>query len=144
MLGDLVVSAGLVIPEAELEWIAIRSSGPGGQNVNKVSSKVELRFAFERSSALAGHVKARLREIARTRMDATGRIRIVSQATRNLPQNLEDARQKLAALIRAAMSVPKRRRPTAPTRGSRERRLEQKQIRAQKKQARGRVRGDEG
>jgi ribosome-associated protein len=144
MLGDLAAAPGLVIPESEIEWFAVRSSGPGGQNVNKVSSKVEIRFAFERSCALAAPVKARLRVLAATRMDAVGRIRIVSQATRNQPQNLEDARQKLAALIREALAVPKKRRPTAPTRGSRERRLEHKQIHSQKKQARTRVRGEEG
>ena len=144
MLGDLAVAPGFVIPESEIEWFAVRSSGPGGQNVNKVSSKVEVRFAFERSSALSAPVKARLRTAAHTRLDAIGRIRIVSQATRNQPQNLEDARQKLAALVRAALAVPKKRKATAPTRGSRERRLEHKQIHARKKQTRGRVRSDEG
>jgi ribosome-associated protein len=143
MLGDLVVAPGLVIPDSELEWVAVRASGPGGQNVNKVSSKVELRFAFEHSSAITAPVKARLRAVAATRLDAAGRIRIISQETRNQPQNLENARQKLASLVRAALVVPKRRRPTAPTRGSRERRLEQKQIHARKKRARGRVRSDE-
>ena len=144
MLGDLVVGRGLVIPEAELEWTGVRSSGPGGQNVNKVSSKVELRFAFERSRALSAPVKARLRLIAATRLDAAGRLLIVSQATRDQPRNLMDARDKLAVIVRAALDVPKRRRPTAPTRGSRQDRLRDKQHNAQKKQARGRVRGDDG
>jgi len=143
MLGDLVVGPGVVIPESELEWVAVRSSGPGGQNVNKVSSKIELRFAFERSSALAAPVKARLRAIAATRLDAVGRIRIVSQATRDRPKNLQNARHKLAALVRAALAAPKKRVPSAPTFGSRARRLEQKQRNARKKQARRRVRGDE-
>jgi ribosome-associated protein len=143
MFGDLEVAPGIVIPESELDWMAVRSSGPGGQNVNKVSSKVELRFAFEHSKALTAPVKARLRAFASTRLDAAGRIRIISQETRNQPQNLENARHKLAVLVRAALVVPKRRRPTTPTRGSRERRLETKQMHAQKKRARGRVRGDD-
>jgi ribosome-associated protein len=144
MQGDLAIAPGLVIPSSELEWIAVRSSGPGGQNVNKVSSKVELRFAFERSAALTAPVKARLRVIAATRLDAAGRIRIVSQETRNQPQNLENAREKLARLVASALAVPKKRTATAPTRGSRERRLEHKQIHARKKKARGRIRSDEG
>ena len=144
MLGDLVIRRGLVIPAAEIEWSAARSSGPGGQNVNKVSSKVEIRFAFERSGVIGPAAKARLRVLAATRLDAAGRIRIVSQATRNQPQNLEDARQKLLVLIVRALAVPKKRKPTAPTRGSRERRLEEKQIHAKKKQGRGRVRSFEG
>ena len=139
-----MIGPGVVIPESELEWSAVRSSGPGGQNVNKVSSKIELRFAFERSSALAAPVKARLRAIAATRLDALGSIRIVSQATRDRPKNLENARHKLAALVRAALAVPKRRLPSVPTFGSRQRRLEQKQRQARKKQTRSRVRADDG
>ena len=141
--GDLVVQAGVVVPGSELEWSAVRASGPGGQNVNKVSSKVELRFAFERSRALTGPAKARLRLLAASRLDATGRLVIVSQATRDQPRNLEDARRRLADLVRAALVVPKRRTATRPTRASREARLEDKRQRARKKQARGRIRGEE-
>jgi ribosome-associated protein len=144
MVDDLRISPGLSIPDSEIEWVAVRASGPGGQNVNKVSSKVELRFAFEHSRVLSAVVKARLRAMAASRIDASGRIRIVSQETRNQPQNLLNARQKLAALVRAATVAPKKRTPTTPTRGSRERRLEQKQIRARKKCTRRRVRSEDG
>ena len=98
-MEHLVIRPGIVVPERELEWAAVRASGPGGQNVNKVSSKVELRFDFETSSALGVSVKARLRALAQHRLDADGRILIVSQVTRNQPQNLEDARQRLAELF---------------------------------------------
>src|SRR5450432_823154 len=98
MSGPLVV-AHLVIPEAELRWTAVRASGPGGQNVNKVASKIDLRFDFEQSAALTAELKARLRITAAARLDADGRLQITSQLTRNQPDNLEDARQKLAELL---------------------------------------------
>ena len=106
MSGALVV-AQVVIPEAELRWTAVRASGPGGQNVNKVSSKIDLRFDFEDSSALSDELKARLRSKAAARLDAEGQIQITSQLTRNQSDNLEDARQKLAVLLRSAMTTPK-------------------------------------
>src|SRR5690606_29195710 len=105
-VADLVVSPAVVIPDAELAWTAARSSGPGGQNVNKVASKVELRFDFAASGALSAPVKARLRALATSRLDAEGRILVTSQLTRDQSRNLEDARQKLAELIRAALVVP--------------------------------------
>lgn len=137
-VADLTVRPGLTIPERELEWTAIRASGPGGQNVNKVSSKVELRFDFEASSALDSAVKARLRGLARHRLDADGRILLVSQATRNQPQNLEDARRRLAELIGRALIVPKRRRPTKPSRAAKRARVMNKRAHSQKKQNRTR------
>ena len=136
MATDLVVTPTLTIPAAELVWTAVRSSGPGGQNVNRVSTKVELRFDFETCAVLSGPVKARLGRIAAGRLDAEGRIVITSQATRFQAQNLEDAREKLAGLIRAALVAPKRRRPTRPTRGSKERRLDTKRRTSEKKKDR--------
>jgi ribosome-associated protein len=130
------VRPDLVIPERELVWAAVRSSGPGGQNVNKVSSKVELRFDFEACSALSVGVKARLRGIAQHRLDAEGRILIVSQVTRNQPHNLADARGRLAELITLALVVPKRRRATRPSRASQRARVTNKRAHAQKKQSR--------
>src|SRR4051812_11188254 len=115
---DLEVRQGVIVPERELVWVAVRSSGPGGQNVNKVSSKVELRFDFQGSAALSAGVKLRLRQLAEHRLDAEGRILIVSQVTRNQPHNLDDARQRLAGLIAQALVVPKQRRPTRPTRAA--------------------------
>ncbi|HKY36453.1 MAG TPA: alternative ribosome rescue aminoacyl-tRNA hydrolase ArfB [Polyangiaceae bacterium] len=137
-MADLEVRPGLVVPERELSWAAVRASGPGGQNVNKVSSKVELRFDFEASTALAPAVKARLRKLAEHRLDAEGRILIVSQVTRNQPQNLTDARARLAALIAQALVIPKRRRATRPSLSSKRARLSDKRAHSQKKQNRSR------
>jgi ribosome-associated protein len=138
MSGPLVV-AQVVIPEAELRWTAVRASGPGGQNVNKVSSKVDLRFDFEDSAALSDALKARLRAKAAARLDAEGQIQITSQLTRNQSDNLEDAREKLAALIRSALVVPKARRKTKPSRAKKAKRVAEKRVHAAKKQSRGRV-----
>ena len=138
MSGALVV-AHVVIPEAELRWTAVRASGPGGQNVNKVSSKVDLRFDFEDSAALSDELKARLRVKAAARLDAEGQIQITSQLTRNQSDNLEDARQKLATLLRSAMTTPKARRKTKPSRAKKAKRVAEKRVHAAKKQSRGRV-----
>jgi ribosome-associated protein len=141
MSGPLVI-AHLVIPEAELRWTAVRASGPGGQNVNKVSSKVDLRFDFEQSIALSVELKERLRVSAGSRLDGEGRIQITSQLTRNQSDNLEDARQKLAELLLAVTVVPKRRRKTKPSRAKKAARVADKRVHAQKKQSRGRVSAD--
>jgi ribosome-associated protein len=137
-LEDLVVRVGVTVPQRELVWSAVRASGPGGQNVNKVSSKVELRFDFETSSALTASVKSRLRKLAEHRLDADGRILIVSQVTRNQPQNLEHARRHLAELIGKALVVPKVRRATRPSKAAKRRRVENKRVVAAKKQSRTR------
>jgi ribosome-associated protein len=142
-MADLEVRPGLVVPERELSWAAVRASGPGGQNVNKVSSKVELRFDFETSAVLAAPVKARLRKLAEHRLDAAGRILIVSQVTRNQPQNLSDARARLAELIARALITPKRRRATRPSLSAKRARLSDKRAHSQKKQARTRLRHDD-
>ena len=130
----LVVQADLTIPERDLSMRATRASGPGGQNVNRVATKVELSFDLRGSTALDEPTKARLRRLAKNRLDAAGNLVITSQVTRS--QNLDDAREKLAALVRAALVVPKRRRATRPTRASKERRLDSKRRQSQKKQAR--------
>ena len=142
-MPGLEVRPGLTVPERELSWAAVRASGPGGQNVNKVSSKVELRFDFEGSVALSPSVKHRLRQLAQNRLDAEGRILIVSQVTRNQPQNLNDARERLAALIAQALVVPKRRRATRPSLGAKRARLSDKRAQAQKKQGRARASHDD-
>lgn len=136
MSDDLIITPNISIPETDLSWTAVRSSGPGGQNVNKVSTKIELRFDLEGTLALAPPVKQRLRVLARNRLDAEGRVMIESQATRVLVRNLDDAREKLAELIRQALVPPKPRRPTRPTKASKVRRLEGKRHDAHKKQER--------
>lgn len=143
MLDALIVTPQVVIPPADLSWTAVRSSGPGGQNVNKVASKVELVFDLRTTRALAPDVKGRLRALAGKRVDAEGLLHVVSQRTRDQQQNLGDARDKLAALIAAALVPPKPRRATKPTRGSKRRRIEAKRHRAGTKALRTRVSGDD-
>ena len=143
-MRDLVLAnLTLTIPERELEWTAVRASGPGGQNVNKVSTKVELRFDFEASASLSDSVKVRLRGLAQHRLDADGRILITSQVTRTQPQNLENARQRLAELIAKAMVTPKRRRPTRPSRAAKRARVNDKRVHSKKKQSRARNTSDD-
>ena len=134
----LVVDARVTIPARELTWDACRSSGPGGQNVNKVASKVMLRFDLHSTQAFGPAVKTRLLVLAKGRLDAEGCVLMVSQLTRDQSRNLDDAREKLAALIRQALIIPIQRRPTKPSRSSKEKRLTDKRQQAVRKQARGR------
>jgi len=142
-VSDLIVTPTLTIPEHELEWSAVRASGPGGQNVNKVSTKVELRFDVEGSAVLGAAVKQRLRALARKRLDAEGRLVVTDQSTRLQSQNLERARAKLADLIQSALVAPKPRKPTRPSRAAKRRRLEHKHQLSEKKQARRKPRRDD-
>lgn len=135
-MDDLPIDRRVVIPAADLSWTAVRSSGPGGQNVNKVASKVDLRFDLEGTTALSPEAKQRLRRMAAARLDKDGRLVVTSQATRDQSRNLDDAREKLAALIRRALVVPKRRKPTKPSKGAKERRLKEKRARSEKKERR--------
>jgi ribosome-associated protein len=139
----LEVTPALTIEDVELHERFVRASGPGGQNVNKVASAVELRFDAARSPSIAGPVLARLRTLAGRRMTDEGIIVIDARAFRTQAQNREDARQRLADLIRRALVVPKRRRKTRPTVASKHRRLETKRRRSETKQLRGRSRGEE-
>ena len=136
MSDDLVVSSSLVIPAAELEWTAVRASGPGGQNVNKVATKVELRFDAAGSSVLSPPVKQRLRALSAGRLDAAGRVVVVVDATRSQARNLELARAKLVEIVRAALVVPKRRKATKPSLAAKRRRVESKRRVGDKKRAR--------
>jgi ribosome-associated protein len=133
----LFVDARVTIPAKDLAWTAARSGGPGGQNVNKVSSRVELRFDLACTGALDPASKERLRALAKNQLDADGCLVVRSDKTRDQAKNLADAREKLAELVRQALVVPKKRRPTRPTRGSRIRRLDEKARHGQKKRERG-------
>jgi ribosome-associated protein len=129
---------GPVIPEDEVEFSAIRAQGAGGQNVNKVSSAVHLRFDI-RASSLPDEIKERLLALSEQRISADGVVVIKAQTSRSQDMNRADALRRLQALVDAVATPPKPRRPTKPTYGSKQRRLEGKGIRAAIKAGRGKV-----
>ncbi len=136
MAESLQVTEHITIPESELWFTAARSSGAGGQNVNKVASKVELHFALWSSRVLSPAVKQRLAALREARFDQDGQLVVTSQLTRDQSRNLADARGRLCEMILRALVVPKVRRATKPTHGSRKRRLTAKRQQAQKKRDR--------
>ena len=139
----LMVRPGLEIPDSDLEVAFVRSAGPGGQNVNKVASAVQLRFALARNTTLQDDVKARLRQLAGQRVTDAGELLIVARETRSQEQNRRSAEQRLLDLVRRALVPPKKRHATKPTRASRERRLDSKSRKQTHKRLRARVRFDD-
>jgi len=127
-----------LVPESELEIRATRAGGPGGQHVNKASTRIEVVWDMRGSPSLSDAQRARLLTRLATRIDGQGRLRIVSDATRSQRRNLETAVARLREIVQEALKVPKPRKATRPTRASVERRLDAKRRRARRKIERSR------
>jgi ribosome-associated protein len=130
------ITPGIAIDEREIEESFVRASGPGGQNVNKLATAVQLRFNVRASPSLPDDVRARLERLAGSRLTRDGYLVIIAQRHRTQGRNREDALQRLIDLVRRAAIAPRLRRPTKPTKAARERRVEAKKHRAGVKQMR--------
>lgn len=136
MNDPIVVRGAVVVPGEALSMKAVRSGGPGGQNVNKVSSKVQLWVDLGAIQGLTPEALERLRVLAVNKLDADGRLLVMCQTSRDQPKNLDEAREKVRDLVAQAMVVPKRRKKTRPGRGAIERRIKEKKHRSATKQNR--------
>lgn len=139
----LEISPELSIDESELEESFVRSSGPGGQNVNKVATAVQLRFDLENNTSLSDEVKNRLQRIAGSRLTSDGVVLIDARRHRTRERNREDARERLAEMIRRALEPPKPRKKTRPSRASKRRRLDNKRKQSNKKEQRKKPRPED-
>jgi ribosome-associated protein len=139
----LIISATVLIPDTDLTFSAIRSPGPGGQNVNKVATAVQLRFDLGNTQALDAAVKQRVRARAGHRLNDDGTLLFVARAHRSQERNRADALERLRQLILDSLAPPRPRKATRPTRASKERRLVGKAHQQRRKVLRGRVRGDD-
>ena len=139
MASVIEILPGVNIAEWELEFRFARSGGPGGQNVNRVSTKVHLLFDVTHSPSLDDAQKQRILTALRSRIDSDGVLRIVSDESRSQWQNRETAVRKFTSLLRSALKVRKRRIRTKPSAGSHEKRIRTKKIRGEKKKLRGRI-----
>jgi len=138
----LVVTPDVSIHRSELTYRATRAGGPGGQHVNTSSTRVELLWNPERSQSVSADQRQRLREKLASRLDSEGNVRVVASAFRSQARNREDAAERLVALLRRALAVPKKRRKTRPSRAAVEARLQFKRHKSEKKRHR-RVVGDD-
>jgi len=134
----LQVTPTIQIPDTELTETFVRASGPGGQNVNKVATKVDLRVDLDAIEGLSEPALARLRALCRHRLDADGRLMVSSQTERNQARNLADAFDRVRALVTAALREPRSRKASRPSVASRERRIETKKRRSALKRERAR------
>jgi ribosome-associated protein len=135
-MSDLYVSPRLTIASAFLQWSASRSSGPGGQNVNKVSTKVTLKFDLARCEAIDAVWRHRIEARHANRINAEGELVIQSDIHREQPRNLADARSRLARLLAECQAAPKKRLPSKPSLGAQRRRIETKHRTGEKKKLR--------
>ncbi|MFT4622461.1 MAG: ribosome-associated protein [Myxococcota bacterium] len=142
MSTDLPITDRLIVPSADLAWQFSRAGGPGGQHVNTTESRAQLRFALEECQVLSAPVKARLRQANPQWCTDDGDMVIASGGERSRLRNIEEVRRRLKVAIREALTPPKRRRATRPSRRSKERRLESKKQRGQVKAGRGRYKGE--
>ena len=131
-MSDIRVNDRVVVPEAAVETKAVRASGPGGQNVNKLATKIQMRVDLGLVLGFEGDDLWRVRTFLASRLDADGRLLVMSQETRDQARNREDCAAKVAELIRAGLFRPKVRRRTRPTRASKERRVEEKRRRSER------------